>query len=301
MRGRTVAGVMCGLLMIGLCSTPSDSAAAATAKETSTSYDFSRHFREPLAWPLAGDVRPGKEGGNAAITLETKDVHTAPTAVRLDTAGCKQSVVVLNYVLPENLLEAFKGKPLVFSAYVKRVAGKSPLHIYQRNFSRTDFLLASRDAWAGKELGKWERLELRFVIPPSQEVVSVDFHSSVEVTSEPTVLLVDDCKVEIAEPAGPPDPNGVAGIEPAQEPLVLVWDGKPVATIVVAKEATRTVRFAATELNHHLQLSTGAELPVVQDGAARCRAGLHDRIGRRGPGRRPRRMDGHHRWAELVP
>jgi len=267
MRGRTLAEVMCALLMVGLCVAPSGLATTAPARKASTGYDFSGHFREPLGWPLAGEFGPGKDGGKAAISVETDDVHTSPTAIRLDTAGCKQSVLVLNYVLPETLIEPFKGKPLVFSGYVKRVAGKSPLHIYQRNFSRTEFLLASRSASAGQELGKWERLELRFVIPPSKDVVRVDFHSAVEATSEPTVLLVDDCKVEIAEPAGTPGPNGVAGIEPAKEPLVLVQDGKPVATIVIATSATRTVRFAVSELNRHLKLSTGTELPVAQDGA----------------------------------
>jgi hypothetical protein len=128
--------------------------------------------------------------------------------------------------------------------------------------------LASRTASADKELGKWERLDLRFVIPPTEDVVRVDFHSAVDATSEPTVVLVDDCQVEIAPPAGAPGPNGVAGIESAKEPLVLVQDGMPAATIVVAENATGTVRFAVSELNRHLKLCTGAELPVAQDGAA---------------------------------
>lgn len=262
-RSNLEVGLLLVLSVVVLVGAPSGVAAASPAPEAPTSYDFSRHFCEPLGWPLAGEFGPGKDGRKPAITVETDDVHTAPTAIRLDTAGCKQSVLVLNYVLPENLIEAFKGKPAVFSGYVKRVAGQSPLRIYQRNFSQTEFLLASRTASAGKELGKWERLELRFVIPPTKDVVRVDFHSSVEATSEPTVVLVDDCQVAIAPPVGAPGPNGVAGIEPATEPLVLVQDGKPATTIVVAKNATSTVRFAASELNRHLKLCAGAELPVA--------------------------------------
>lgn len=64
-----------------------------------------------------------------------------------------------------------------------------------------------------------------------------------------------------------------------REPLVLVQDGKPTATIVVATSATRTVQFAVSELNRHLKLSTGTELPVVEDGTAvagpTSRSGAH--------------------------
>ncbi len=47
--------------------------------------------------------------------------------------------------------------------------------------------------------------------------------------------------------------------------FTLVDDGKPKATIVLAKDADKAARFGATELNHHIKLITGSELPVVTD------------------------------------
>ncbi len=64
----------------------------------------------------------------------------------------------------------------------------------------------------------------------------------------------------------PQQPNRVAGLESANGSLVLVRDGKPAATIVIGRNATPTVRYAVQELNEHLKLSTGTELPVAEDG-----------------------------------
>jgi hypothetical protein len=45
----------------------------------------------------------------------------------------------------------------------------------------------------------------------------------------------------------------------------LVKDGKTQATIVIAKEPSKTTLFAVQELNEHLELVAGAKLPVVDD------------------------------------
>jgi len=45
--------------------------------------------------------------------------------------------------------------------------------------------------------------------------------------------------------------------------LVLVRDGVPAASIVVAEEASRAARFAAAELQYHVELITGARLPIL--------------------------------------
>ena len=47
--------------------------------------------------------------------------------------------------------------------------------------------------------------------------------------------------------------------------LLLVEDGNPVATIVIAKEANRSAQFAAAELQHHVEKITGAKLPITAD------------------------------------
>jgi hypothetical protein len=47
--------------------------------------------------------------------------------------------------------------------------------------------------------------------------------------------------------------------------ITLARDGKPTATIVVAKEASRSAQTAAYELQYHVRRITGAELPIVTD------------------------------------
>ncbi len=47
--------------------------------------------------------------------------------------------------------------------------------------------------------------------------------------------------------------------------VTLVRDGKPAATIVLAKTPTRAAQFAAAELRWHVQKITGAELPLATD------------------------------------
>ena len=47
--------------------------------------------------------------------------------------------------------------------------------------------------------------------------------------------------------------------------LELVRDGKPTASIVMAREPTRAAQFAAFELQWHIRQITGATLPIVRD------------------------------------
>ena len=62
---------------------------------------------------------------------------------------------------------------------------------------------------------------------------------------------------------------GLLGVSPAPAAgpasLALVRDSKPAATIVVAREPTRITEFAVQELQTHIELITGATLPVVND------------------------------------
>lgn len=51
----------------------------------------------------------------------------------------------------------------------------------------------------------------------------------------------------------------------AAEPLTLVKDGVPTSTIIIAADATKSAQLAAYELQHHLQLITGATVPIVTD------------------------------------
>lgn len=54
----------------------------------------------------------------------------------------------------------------------------------------------------------------------------------------------------------------------------LVQHGKPVSTIVIPDSATEVVRFAAQELAYHIEKSTGAALPIVNETAKPSGNGL---------------------------
>ncbi len=49
--------------------------------------------------------------------------------------------------------------------------------------------------------------------------------------------------------------------------VVLTRDGQARATVVLAQTPTRAAQLAAFELQHHVKLITGAELPIVKEGA----------------------------------
>lgn len=59
----------------------------------------------------------------------------------------------------------------------------------------------------------------------------------------------------------------VAVASAATKPFALVREGKPAATIVIAKDATVAATFAASELRDHVHKITGATLPIVADDA----------------------------------
>lgn len=59
----------------------------------------------------------------------------------------------------------------------------------------------------------------------------------------------------------------LVGCKPKAPEFSLVKDGKPQATIIIAKEPSKTTLFAVQELNEHLELVAGAKLPVVDDAA----------------------------------
>ena len=48
----------------------------------------------------------------------------------------------------------------------------------------------------------------------------------------------------------------------------LVEDGQPQATIILAERPTRAAQMAAAELQHHIELITGARLAVVREPTA---------------------------------
>jgi len=70
--------------------------------------------------------------------------------------------------------------------------------------------------------------------------------------------------------------------------VALIRDGRPLATVVVPADPSPGHEFAAQELVDHVRLSTGAQLPVVEDGEAASGKGLPIYVGHtRAAARRP--------------
>ncbi len=59
--------------------------------------------------------------------------------------------------------------------------------------------------------------------------------------------------------------TGTAFAAPADITVTLAQDGQPTATIVIAKEPTRSAQFAAYELQWHLKQVTGGDFLIVRD------------------------------------
>jgi len=61
-------------------------------------------------------------------------------------------------------------------------------------------------------------------------------------------------------------PHYAGAVQGQSETMVsLVKDGKPMASIVIGTEASRSAQFAASELQYHIEKITGVRLPVVHD------------------------------------
>ena len=59
--------------------------------------------------------------------------------------------------------------------------------------------------------------------------------------------------------------TGTAFAAPAEVTVTLAQEGKPAATIVIARQPTRAAQFAACELQWHLKQITGGDFSIVHD------------------------------------
>ena len=60
--------------------------------------------------------------------------------------------------------------------------------------------------------------------------------------------------------------TAVSAVEPGRGSIAIVDEGKPVARIVLAENPPRYTQVAALELQHYVERSTGAVLPITTDG-----------------------------------
>jgi hypothetical protein len=246
-------------------------AAAGVAADPSARYDFKPHFAIPLRYPL--DSSAAKLG---YVQVEKQDFRTQSPALKLDCTGCKDRVVVMNFNIPPARLAAFRGKRIEFSAQVKWLAGEGELAATMRAFGPEGLVVTGQMIAFRGVKGTWQPLVAHWMVPREDRVQRVDVHVGLINSPQPPVVLLDDVVLREEQAVVPSvQPNFASALPKDDRPLVLVSDGKPAATIVTAKDPTRTVKFAVAELNDHLQACTGARLPVVTDDQPITGATIH--------------------------
>jgi hypothetical protein len=212
--------------------------------------------------------------------LESVDVFTAPSAIRLDCSKYpERGVVAAHFQLTGERLVTFKGKPLKFGIQIKRKKGSGEIALQLRCWGKKGLVTATARKPLPGTAETWQALSLSCMIPAGDEVTRVDFVIWVSNNAEnPQIALVDAPVLVVTEqaPAAVCEPTFATYVRDDKEtPLELVRDGVPQAVIVVPDKATSVVAYAVKELNEHLRLCTGAELPVVKDGDPVTGAVIH--------------------------
>jgi hypothetical protein len=230
-------------------------------------YDYSELFAEPIRSPLLADAKYFESG---ALALEKADFVTPPTALRVDCGKLQGRGLGVIFLLLGDQLKAVRGQPVVLRCQVKRLSGAGEVALRLRCYAKDwRFLYASHSVSLAGTAGQWQPLTLRTVVPSGPEVETADFVLDIENTTEPLRLLLDDCVLSLDTEAGQSAPSAFAAAVPeSAKPLPLVSAGKPAATIVIPEKPSSALEYAVKEFNDHLQLSTGAALPVVKDGGA---------------------------------
>ncbi|MHB8993996.1 MAG: DUF4838 domain-containing protein [Armatimonadota bacterium] len=230
-------------------------------------------FPKVGAYPLlSGHVESG------AVSVDDTDFVSEKPSLRLDCTKTKERVIAVGCYLNPAKLAPYKGKAVVFRGQVKWLQGQGQVMLQMRASGEKLAGTIAQQTVLKPEPGKWVPFELHATIPPMPEANIVNFMVWLENSQQPGTMLVDELMIE-ADTATETKTarSGFAAYERSgvAEPLVLVRDGKPVASIVVGDKLSMGLRFALQELQEHLKLSTGTELPVLQDGQPASGPTLH--------------------------
>ncbi len=237
--------------------------AHAAEQEAELTLRFKPLFANVGKYPLlCGAVTQG------AVTLDEGEFVTEKPSLRLDCSKTKDAVIGLGCYIHPDKVAAYRGRSVVFRVQVKWLSGRGDLTLQMRASGEKVAGTIAQQVKCRVEPGQWVPLELRAVVPPMAEANIVNFMVWLSNSSEPAVMLVDEPEIALAEslPAAAV-PGGFAAYEATgAEPLALVRDGRPVAGIVVGETRSQTLDYALRELQEHLKLATGTELPVLSDG-----------------------------------
>ena len=247
-----------------------------TALGVCTAQDLTLRYK-PLfskvgAYPLlSGQVTSG------AVSVDETDFVAEKPSLRLDCTKTKDRVIAVGCYIHPDKLAPYKGKAVVFRGQIKWLQGQGQVTLQMRASGDKLSGVIAQQAIFKPEPGKWVPFELHATIPPMPEANIVNFMVWLENSQQPATMLVDELMIEADTATQTGAASGsFAAYEPrGDQPLPIVRDGKPLATIVVGEPQTKGLRFALQELQEHLKLSTGTELPVIRDGQPMSGPAIH--------------------------
>ncbi|MDD5704517.1 MAG: DUF4838 domain-containing protein [Kiritimatiellae bacterium] len=282
----TTIGMVTRVFLLAACAVCSAQEAKTKTEETNAAPAAVRYDFKPTAFPSL--IEAGKQGDENyqrnAIFAEENDVYAGKPVLRLESKNTRSGAVIFNVYLPDDRLPEFRGKRVKFRWQVKWLQGSGALDVTLRCGGRkadggTELIARTVAVFQG-ERGKWVPFELTGMLPDRADLTGVNFHTRLVTTDidNPPVVLLDECVLELADAENAPRIEPLLSAllaEKPEGPLTLVKDGKALAVIVTEEKPTPTVQFAVQELNEHLKLCLGVELPVVKDGTATNGPAIH--------------------------
>ena len=207
----------------------------------------------------------------AVTVLDAEDGKKG--VLRITSKGSKERYIGVNFQIFGDVLKSLKNKSLRFKMLVKHVSGNSKLTTRMRSFKsgkkHWEFILGSPPHSFKGVKGKWIPLELICRIPDLPGIDIVDFQTGARpIISDVVEYLVDKVELEVLNDKALTD---------VASPLIsyvsrndsgkmeVIKNRKALAAIVTEKNPTRTVKYAVKELNRHIELCMGVELPVITE------------------------------------
>ncbi|MCM8821759.1 MAG: DUF4838 domain-containing protein [Candidatus Omnitrophica bacterium] len=240
--------------------------------------DFKKSFATK-SWPIVS-----KGFADGSVALENEIFVNSPPSLRIDCGKTSERIVSVTFYLIRKEFEMFKGKTVSFKAKIKRISGaeKPYVQVRFRHFDGKNYqYLFGKSEGIDIASSDWTELAFNCEIPAQENVNSADFQIYVKNSSNPTILIVDECSIVEADSGNKSETENkqqkskeeqqktsfffTRFLEQDASALDIVKDGKPIAVIVTSSSPTKTVQYAIKELNEHIQLSTGTTLAVVND------------------------------------
>lgn len=215
-----------------------------------------------------------KYSTTGAVKIVDDKGMKAPGVLRMTNKGVDERYIGFNFRVPSKIVSSMKNKAMRFRIYVKKISGNAKLSFRMRAFKNNGkswrFIMDSPLVYFKGKKGEWTLMELRFRIPPNDEIDIVDFQTGFRPASASDVVeyLIDEPLLEaVEEKAQTTIASQLMSYVSQKNPgeLPIIKNGKASAVIVTEKNPSVCVKYAVEELNKHIELCTGARLPVITD------------------------------------